>query len=406
MITLRLFTTQVLLATLIGCAGQPRDRLSEALALYYENRLDEALPLLEEIASQDDANAEHHAWLAETYRRTSQKAEAVTSARAALALDSCSAFAHTVLAEAVNPIVGEWEGAHSDTTWHHIMKAVACDSTDGNPWLIGWGEAIRRRDPLTMRRSLRRLVETGFLTRTAMAYGRWMLRALPPNAILITNGDMDTYPPGAVQEVEGFRTDVAIVNRGTLNTPWYARFVRDHAGVVLPFDDEQLQNLKAFRNSQGKLITPSDQIFRAWVDARIRGSLERPLTIAPTVDEPYYAAIRSHLRYAGAFREVTDERSAAVPDTMSMRASLQGMSPVELAGPWTSEQDRSPIRRMGTKNIVRGVTGTALSLAEALADAGRNAEAERWARWAEEVDRTSELGPVFSQRIARLKQRI
>jgi tetratricopeptide (TPR) repeat protein len=399
-------TLALLLSVSAGCSKhQPAD-LNEALALYRENKLEQALPLLEDLVNQDKNNPEKYVWLAETYRRLGRKEEAVNTARRALELDPRNSFAHMVIAEAVNPLVGKWPQANSDSTWFHVVKAVECDSTDGNPWLLVWGEAIRRGEPALMQEALRRLVETGFLTKAALAYGRWMLRALPEKAILLTNGDMDTYPPCAVQQVEDFRRDVVVVNRGTLNEDWYARFIRDNYGVPLPFNDAHLTRLDSHRDDQGNLVTPSDQIFRVWLEQKATGSLNRPLTVAVTVDESYWSDVKNNMRFAGPFFQWCNATTAQTPDTASMHASVEGLTPDDFVGPWVSDQDRSPIRRVYTKNIVRNMTQTAILYSESLLEAKRLPEANRWVNWADELDRRAELGPVFAERIAQLKERL
>ena len=57
---------------------------------------------------------------------------------------------------------------------------------------------------------------------TARDFGMNYLSSVDKNGIIFVNGDNDTFPLWYAQEVEGYRTDVKVINMSYLTTDWYA----------------------------------------------------------------------------------------------------------------------------------------------------------------------------------------
>ncbi len=364
----------------LGCSEKKDPALEDGVRVFLENDLDAAEPMLAAAAEGDPENADARAWYAECLRR---------------------------LGEIFSPQLSSWDRVNADSAWQHFMQAVEADPGDGNAWSSVWVHSMRLGDADMEHAAAVAMIESGFLTPSVLAYNRWQLEHLPPNAILITNGDMDTYPAVALQELEGLREDVAVINLSLLNLPWYVRNRAAKYDIPLPFAGDELDRLERYRGIDGEIVNRSDQIVAGWLEMQRLRRLDRPLCAAVTVSGfDFTRDAVSRMIYCGSYYEYmprSPRRDAAIEE---IARNLSTVKPEHFEGPFASTTDRSPVRRSQTDRIARNVTSAMLRYVDLLARDGRMDEAMDALAAAEYFDSRIRAGGAFEARFDSLREAV
>jgi len=120
-------------------------------------------------------------------------------------------------------------GSHEEAESRKLLeRAAALAPMFVDPWFSLVTSYMALGDQERLNLALRRLLESGYITDDIMDYNFNVLAGLDSNAVLVTNGDNDTYPGWILIRILKVRPDVTIVNRSLLNTEWYPNYLIGH----------------------------------------------------------------------------------------------------------------------------------------------------------------------------------
>ncbi len=243
----------------------------------------------------------------------------------------------------------------------------------------------------------------------AYDYAYNLLQSCGPNSLLFTNGDNDTFPLWFLQEVEGVRRDVRIVNLSLLNTGWYIKQLRDREprvdmGAVMT--DEYIEETL----TDTQMV---DLYKRVWREPRrpqeyVSLGLDTKVTALPghdllriqdimVIGIVYWNAWERPIHFA---LTVASSNRVGLDPYLEMQGMTMQLVPEKVSGPGNADilahnlmevykfrgvADATVYKDVNTMRLLQNYRACVMTLAEAYQAGGRIDELAEALRWAEQT---------------------
>lgn len=144
-----------------------------------------------------------------------------------------------------------WNANLQDKKIDHLLKAYAMDPDRPDTYddLLTYYEINGNRE--RMQSIAKRWFQSNDISANILAWNYNMLVSTDPNAILLTHGDNDTYPALILQQAQGVRKDVRVLNLSLLTIKKYRE--RALTELHLPAFGKDLQDFNSYLEFQTAL---------------------------------------------------------------------------------------------------------------------------------------------------------
>jgi hypothetical protein len=231
--------------------------------------------------------------------------------------------------------------------------------------------AVRSGDEAEARVQLQAMLHKGAFPSPLLDYCYNMLMSADPDAIVLTNGDNDTFPAWALQTRYGVRSDVRVIDLSILTLPMYVKATLvGSKNRPAPFTEVEIADVQ--REAEAAHTWPGPVILTHLTQKVGRGEWKSPVYIATTVPHDMLEAHCSQtLEIEGLVYHVLPGPPAAPGAALSMnRAKTDSLltkvyrleSAMDFGYPWSAD---SPI-----SSLMMNYVGAWARTAHHYADAG------------------------------------
>lgn len=209
----KLLTAVLILLFVNGLWSQETDLKQQAITAFTNENYPEAIALLKQVVKEQPDDAE--AWFLLGW------------------------YTHYLCYDS-RPFAG-YNQKISDEILSYLGKVLDLNPKLGNArYFIGaehgvrFGKALIAGDIEQAKIELKAGYNKGAFPAWMIEYGRNILNACEPNAILFVGGDAEVNPIRYLQFVEGYRTDITVIPAALTNIPSFVLFLKDGLKDLVP----------------------------------------------------------------------------------------------------------------------------------------------------------------------------